>query len=407
MRWREMANADEGKDPCETEGQEGPRQLIEAELHDQLVWMNGAGTANSGALSNVWWIVSKNFAIKVDAMCDQHAGRQIEYDPEGVGSAAHLTSGFAFRDPVTTLPTTLLEIGARTLAATRKRHGNLAAMAARTGDDVCRFHSCELYDFVEFSANNPGILTHTEHCRSSSKRRSVAEICIIEIVIGALARLVVYALPSMPVAFRNGRPRSAAVTSMGIIEDGEDAGPDQHNFKDSTKSGRKPLLRARALKRRADDSMDSKFLELTAEIASSFVTNNKVAQNELPALIASIHQALSTLGANRAEAAQPEVVVKRTPAQIRKSITPDALISFIDGKPYKTLKRHLTTHGETIASYKEKYGLTADYPSTAPNYSAARSAMAKSLGLGNFGRSSKAEAPVAAAKMGRPKKAKV
>eukprot|EP01039_Chlorochromonas_danica_P021588 gene21588-26662_t len=90
--------------------------------------------------------------------------------------------------------------------------------------------------------------------------------------------------------------------------------------------------------------MDSKFLELTAEIASSFVTNNKVAQNELPALIASIHQALSTLGAKRAEAAQPEVVVKRTPAQIRKSITPDALISFIDGKPYKTLKRHLTTH---------------------------------------------------------------
>ncbi len=75
--------------------------------------------------------------------------------------------------------------------------------------------------------------------------------------------------------------------------------------------------------------------------------------------------------------------MKPTAAQIRKSVTDAALISFIDGKPYKTLKRHLTTHGETLASYKAKYGLPGDYPSTAPSYSAQRSEMARRIGLGS------------------------
>ena len=128
-------------------------------------------------------------------------------------------------------------------------------------------------------------------------------------------------------------------------------------------------------------------LELCVEIVSSFVSANKVDAAELPALVRSVHQTLSTLG-------QPPVAVaetpeKLTPAQIRKSITPDALISFVDGKPYKALKRHLGTHGLTLESYRAKYGLPVDYPSVAPNYSLARSAMAKSLGLGRGVRSAK------------------
>ena len=71
-----------------------------------------------------------------------------------------------------------------------------------------------------------------------------------------------------------------------------------------------------------------------------------------------------------------------TKAQVRKSITPDHLISFIDNKPYKTLKRHVERHGMDMAAYRERYGLGSEYPSVAPNYSAARSEMAKKLGLG-------------------------
>ena len=95
--------------------------------------------------------------------------------------------------------------------------------------------------------------------------------------------------------------------------------------------------------------MTDKIIELTSEIAASYLGANAVSMDELPSLIKSIHAALATVGQTPVEL---EIDAKPTAAQIRKSITPDALISFIDGKPYKTLKRHLTTNGETIASYK-------------------------------------------------------
>ncbi len=120
--------------------------------------------------------------------------------------------------------------------------------------------------------------------------------------------------------------------------------------------------------------------ELSAEIVSAYVANNSVPVADLAALIASVHAALDgLLRPAEVQAAGPD---KATPAQIRKSITPDALISFIDGKPYKTLKRHLTKHGLDLAAYRERYGLPADYPSTSVNYSAARSTLARTLGLG-------------------------
>lgn len=125
-------------------------------------------------------------------------------------------------------------------------------------------------------------------------------------------------------------------------------------------------------------------IEMTAGIVAAYVEKNKVAVTDLPALIKATHDALAGIGSP--SPVTEEAVTKATPAQIRKSITPDALISFEDGKPYKTLKRHLTTHGITIAEYKAKWGLPNDYPTTAPSYSEARSAMAKALGLGQGGR---------------------
>ena len=120
------------------------------------------------------------------------------------------------------------------------------------------------------------------------------------------------------------------------------------------------------------------FVELTADIVSSYVTHNSVQSADLAGLIASIHAALQGLGT----AKQPEVERPQPAVPIRKSITPDFLISLEDGKPYKTLKRHLAKLGLTPEDYREKWGLPRDYPMVAANYAQRRSELAKGLGLG-------------------------
>ncbi|GJE53054.1 hypothetical protein GOFOIKOB_6129 [Methylobacterium tardum] len=153
------------------------------------------------------------------------------------------------------------------------------------------------------------------------------------------------------------------------------------------------------------------FIEQASDIVSAYVSNNSVPISELPGLLAGVHAALTKLSAPAATVT--ETADKPTPAQIRKSVTPDALISFIDGKPYKTLKRHLSRNGLTIEQYRERFGLPRDYPSTAASYSAQRSELARSLGLGQQRRKSAAPAeepvePVAEKpkRASRPRKAK-
>ena len=131
-------------------------------------------------------------------------------------------------------------------------------------------------------------------------------------------------------------------------------------------------------------------LEQTADIVAAYLANHSAPQESIPNLIRAVHATIGQLG--EPSAPLPTATPALTSAQIRKSITPDALISFEDGKPYKTLKRHLTTHGMTVAEYKAKWGLPNDYPTTAPAYSEARSAMAKALGLGQGGRKAKSPA---------------
>ncbi len=130
-------------------------------------------------------------------------------------------------------------------------------------------------------------------------------------------------------------------------------------------------------------------IEQAAEIVSAYVSRNHVAPTELPALIHAVYTSLSGL-ANGVPSAPVDEVEKPTPAQIRKSITPNALISFLDGKPYKTLKRHLSSHELDPYSYRARFGLPADYPMVAASYAAQRSELAKSIGLGRPG----AQAPV-------------
>jgi len=139
----------------------------------------------------------------------------------------------------------------------------------------------------------------------------------------------------------------------------------------------------------ADQEQDT-LRELVAEVAAAYFSNSHVNPSEIPNVVQQIASSLGGIGAQQAssepeEKSQP----KLTAAQIRKSITPDGLISFEDGRTYKTLKRHLSGRGMSPADYRGKYGLPTDYPMVAPNYSAARSAMAKNLGLGQKGRAAR------------------
>ena len=120
---------------------------------------------------------------------------------------------------------------------------------------------------------------------------------------------------------------------------------------------------------------------LTAEIAASYVSHNRVATSEIAGLIQSVHEALSGLGSASAQpAAEPTYSRAST---VRKSLAdPNHIISMIDGKPYTMLTRHLRTHGLTPDQYRQRYGLPSDYPMTASAYSDKRRALAKALGLG-------------------------
>ena len=123
---------------------------------------------------------------------------------------------------------------------------------------------------------------------------------------------------------------------------------------------------------------ETTLITLTAEIVSAYVTKNRLPATGLPELIASISDSISKLGE---PASVPEVAP--VPAvNPKKSVHADYIVCLEDGKKFKSMKRHLTSHGLTPQQYRAKWGLAADYPMTAPNYSAKRSPMAKDIGLG-------------------------
>ncbi len=130
------------------------------------------------------------------------------------------------------------------------------------------------------------------------------------------------------------------------------------------------------------ENQTTNFIDLTSDIVCAYVSNNSIPVAELPSLVHGVHAALMGLANGRVQAASDDEHEKPTAAQIRKSVTPDGIVSFVDGKTYKTMKRHLGTHGLDPHSYRQRFGLPADYPMVAPSYAAQRSALAKSIGLG-------------------------
>ena len=125
---------------------------------------------------------------------------------------------------------------------------------------------------------------------------------------------------------------------------------------------------------------DDNLIELTADVVAAYVSNNPVQIGDLPGLISDIHAALVRVG-GAAEAAPAET--PKPAVNPKRSVFDDYIICLEDGKKFKSLKRHLMTHyGLTPEDYREKWGLDSTYPMVAPSYAAARSQLAKKMGLG-------------------------
>src|ERR1700739_1423543 len=130
----------------------------------------------------------------------------------------------------------------------------------------------------------------------------------------------------------------------------------------------------------SDTSSSSNFIALSAKIVSAYVSNNSVAAGDLPGLINQVHSALTSVTSGHSEA--PSEPLKPA-VSVKRSITPDYIVCLEDGKKFKSLKRHLRTqYNMTPEAYREKWDLPPDYPMVAPNYAAARSQLAKQMGLG-------------------------
>lgn len=129
----------------------------------------------------------------------------------------------------------------------------------------------------------------------------------------------------------------------------------------------------------AEQPVDSRLLGLTAQIVAAHAANNAVDAGSLPSAIREVYKALATAG-------EKPVPVAETPTPavpIRKSVFPDYIVCLEDGKPFKTLKRHLaTTFKMTPEQYRARWGLDPSYPMVAPNYAETRSTLAKKIGLG-------------------------
>jgi predicted transcriptional regulator len=130
----------------------------------------------------------------------------------------------------------------------------------------------------------------------------------------------------------------------------------------------------------AENSGESIYIELTANIVSAYVSNNPVPSAEMAALIGQVYSALKRVSGGQmaapAEPLKPAVPIKR-------SVTPEYIVCLEDGLKFKSLKRHLRTrYNLTPDQYREKWALPPDYSMVAPNYAAARSQLAKQMGLG-------------------------
>ena len=128
------------------------------------------------------------------------------------------------------------------------------------------------------------------------------------------------------------------------------------------------------------ESSDIELTSLTADIVSAYVSHNALASDKLPEFIGSVYGALSRASLRAVESEKVEL---KPAVPVKKSVTAEYIICLEDGKKFKSLKRHLKTHYDlSPEEYREKWELPHDYPMVAPSYAAARSTLAKNMGLG-------------------------
>lgn len=121
-------------------------------------------------------------------------------------------------------------------------------------------------------------------------------------------------------------------------------------------------------------------IPIAASLVSSYVSNNSLPAAELPDFISTIYSSIKAISDGIPDARPDEV---KAAVPVRKSVTPDFIICLEDGRRFKSLKRHIgTQYGLTPDQYRTKWSLPSNYPMVAPNYSATRSKLAKSMGLG-------------------------
>jgi predicted transcriptional regulator len=135
-----------------------------------------------------------------------------------------------------------------------------------------------------------------------------------------------------------------------------------------------------------EDMIETNSVELATELTIAWLSNpnTRASGEDVPAFLQQMHDAVTKLSGSTQSETVAESTADHVPAvSVRKSLaSKDHIISLIDGKPYKTLRRHLSGQGLTPAEYRQRYGLKADYPMVAETYSEARRAMAKKIGLG-------------------------
>ena len=128
------------------------------------------------------------------------------------------------------------------------------------------------------------------------------------------------------------------------------------------------------------DPAPKALIDLTANIVSAYLSNNATAATEIPGLIAQVHASLMKASGGPVDLSQEPA---KPAVSIKKSMTSEYLVCLEDGKKFKSLKRHLRTqYGMTPEQYRDKWNLPPDYPMVAPNYAAARSKLARDMGLG-------------------------